>query len=177
MLGFANAGRDSNCYLDAFFPVERKNRTQKLTEYFLKFHKLPDRLTHIVLWNLVSRFLETTFFNDELAECRTALRCIDWDHFTRFRNAVLYHGAYWPFADENEKCDMLLFVCHPDILGALDSANAKLAPFAADYFVAGKLFRRTLHLMLADIAKLAPALRPEADAIQTLPSQPRRSDA
>lgn len=67
--------------------------------------------------------------------------------------------------EDYASCDIANKYCHPEILRALDT-EINSPPFSADYFVAAKLIREALHLMISDIASLAPALLVEAEALR-----------
>jgi hypothetical protein len=166
MLGFASLGRDSKFYLDAFHESTIKINKQKFTRFDLQTHNLQSRLDHSTLWAITERLFNTTTFGTNFAQTHQALQATDWSSFSAFRNRVMYVGSFWPFAEEQDYCDLTREFCHPEIIAALDPLQNVLAPFAAHYFAVGKLFRSILHLMFADIATLAPAFLSEATALQ-----------
>jgi hypothetical protein len=166
MLGFASLGRDSKFYLDAFYESTIKIKKQNVTRLDLQTHNLQSRLEHSTLWAIIERLFNTTTFTANFAQTQQALRSIDWSTFSAFRNRVMYVGSFWPFSEAQESCDLAKEFSHPEILAALDPLQNVAAPFAADYFAVGKLFRSILHLMFADIATLAPAFLSEVRALQ-----------
>jgi hypothetical protein len=160
-------GRDSKFYLDAFCESTIKIKKQRITRLDLQFHNLQSRLEHSILWGIMERLLNTTSFGPTFAQTHDALRRIDWQSFSAFRNRVMYVGSFWPFADDLRYCDLTKDFCHPDILAALSPSQEIEAPFAPQYFAVSKLFRTMLYLMFVDIASLAPAFSSEAQALQT----------
>jgi hypothetical protein len=166
MLGFASLGRDSKFYLDAFHETAIKLKRPRIIQLDLQSHNLQSRLEHSTLWAITERLLNTATFGPNISPTHDALRAIDWSSFSAFRNRVMYVGSFWPFADAQGSCDLAREFCHPEIFAALDPLQDVAAPFAAHYFIVGKLFRTILHLMFADIATLAPAVSSEAMALQ-----------
>lgn len=168
LLGIAPLNRNSKVYVDAFYEREQKQGKRKITVHdTLRFHLLGDRLTHEVLWALTVRLLNTTDFDAEQAEIQTDLKIIDWDKFQSFRNSILYDGAFWPFSEKFEKCDLAKpaineHVCSAAFLDAMPT----VAPFAEEYFGASTLLRKLIVSMLESIAKTAPILRPEIAALE-----------
>lgn len=168
LLGFASVGRNSSFYLDAFFEVSvRRGRGLTEERYDMKLHKLPERLTHAILWGLTSRLVDTTSFEDDLAELKTELRRIDWDDFSNLRNSLMYDGAFWTKLDDYEECDLINFVSDISIYRtSRRQAAADSTPFAKEYFRAVELFGSALSLMFSDLARLSPTVAAEATAIQ-----------
>jgi hypothetical protein len=164
-LGFASLGRDSKFYLDAFCESAIRIKGQRITRLDLQFHNLDSRLEHSTLWSITERLLNTVNFGPTFLRTHEALRAIDWPSFSGFRNRVMYIGSFWPLSEMENSCDIAKDFCHPDILTALDPLQETMAPFATHYFEVGKLLRKILHLMFADIAGLAPALSSEAAAL------------
>lgn len=167
LLGFANLGRDSSYYLDAFFEVKLKRRKGLVEQRFdMKIHRLPERFTHAMLWGLTERLIETTAFENELAQLRLGLRKIDWKDFSKFRNYLMYDGAYWTKLDSYEECDLINAVSDIGIYRAATGAGVPSSlPFAEEYFSVLHLLRSALSLMLGDIARNAPLIQAEVDAI------------
>jgi hypothetical protein len=170
LLGFASVARSSPFYLDAFFPVTEK-RGKRLTEerYDMKFHRLPERLTHAVLWGLTERLIATTTFDGDLADLNAALRTLDWDDFSHFRNSLMYDGAYWTKLDNYQECDLVNFVSDISIYRASKrDGSLDAIPYGLQYFRGAGLLESTLSLMFSDLARLAPALAVEAAAVRGL---------
>ena len=167
LLGFASMGRSSALYLDAFFESVVSKKKRPIEErYDMKAHKLPERMTHAVLWNLTDRLVNTTTFESELSELKNHLRKIDWDNFSGFRNSIMYDGAFWTKLDSYEECDLANFVSDISVYRISEGGIAfDELPYAKEYFRVGQLLACTLSLMLADLATLAPALGYEAESV------------
>jgi len=165
LMGFASAGRDSKLYVDAFHRNVMGNRKYQRCLLEIKFHNLGQRLTHDVLWMIFRRLLFTARFTGDLVEVQTALRRIDWETFSRYRNKMLYNGGYWPFKDEMDYCDLCLNNIHP----ALTTFDRQESSFpiegANDYFLAQLYLRQMNCLLLSDIAHFAPKLAIEVRAL------------
>jgi len=166
LLGFANLGRDSKLYLDAFHESILRTNKIRITYLDLHVYNLASRMEHSTLWSLTERLLNTTNFDGTLAQLRSNLQRIKWDNFSVFRNRVMYVGSFWPFSDEITTCDLPRPFFHFDVLQALDTSLDIQAPFAEQYFIAAKHFREMLYHMLHDIARLAPALAREAEILK-----------
>jgi hypothetical protein len=168
LLGFASVGRNSPFFIDVFFENEQEKRKRIAEErYDMKFHKLPERLTHAILWGLIERLINTTTFDANLSEQKAALRAIDWADFSNFRNSLMYDGAYWTKLDVYEECDLITLISDISIYRAASHArNFETLPFGKEYFRCMSLLGSTLALMFSDLARLAPALATEAVAVQ-----------
>ncbi len=143
LLGFANLGKSSNIYLDAFFETERRVGKEKVTFYeTLRVHKLQERFTHVMLWGLTERLLDTTKFEGELREFQIQLKITDWDKFTGFRNSVFYDGAFWPLSPDVTACDLTkpVHIQHMADAAWLEGGTYS-PPFADEYFVTARMFR------------------------------------
>ena len=167
LLGFASIGRSSSYLLDAFFEVIVKQRKGLIEErYDMKLHKLPERMTHAVLWGLTERLINTITFGNELSELKSQLRKIDWDNFSKFRNSIMYDGSFWTKLDSYEECDLINFVSDINIYRVSDGdGNYDQLPFAEEYFRVVQLLASTLSLMFADLATLAPVMDGEARSV------------
>ena len=170
LLGFANLGRSSSIYLDAFFETERRVGKEKVTFYeTLRVHKLRERLTHAMLWGLTERLLDTTKFEGELRELQTQLKITDWDKFTGFRNSVFYDGAFWPLSPDVTACDLTKPVHSQHMSDAAWlEGGTSFPPFADEYFITARMFRKLITGMLQTIADIAPAVSVEIQAFETL---------
>jgi hypothetical protein len=168
--GFASLGRDSKFYLDAFHRTEirirRGERSERVIELDLEIYNLQSRMEHSTLWAITERLLNTTIFEPDLAATQSALKRIDWSKYSTFRNRVMYVGPFWLLSRTLEECDLTREYCHPEILRALDPTQDSVPPFSEEYFTVAKLIREALHLMVADLASLAPALTLEAGALR-----------
>lgn len=170
LLGFANIGRDSSFYLDAFFEVRLKRRKGLFEERFdMKLHRLPERFSHSVLWGLTKRLLDTTTFATELSKLKASLRKIDWEDFSKFRNSLLYDGSFWTKLDKYVECDLINYVSDIQVYRASSAfSEDEAVPFAREYFLVSDMLRATLSLMLHDLANQVPALHGEAEAMSVL---------
>lgn len=167
LLGIASIGRDSPFYLDAFFEATPKSKKKLAEDRFdMKLHKLPERLTHAMLWGLTERLTNTTTFEGDLSELKVQLRAINWEQFSNFRNTLLYDGAFWTKLDVYEECDLIKLVSDISIYRATSGGSFNAVPFAKEYFSCMRLFGSALGLMFSDLARLAPALAVEATALQ-----------
>jgi hypothetical protein len=164
--GFASLGRDSKFYLNAFHETPTKRGKQKVVDLDLQICNLASRLEHSTLWAILERLLNTTVFETSLTTVQNDLKQIEWERYSGFRNRIMYVGHFWPLSNQPDQCDLINGFCHPEILKALGQADDSLPPFSAEYFEAAKLIRKALYLMIADLAALAPALAPEAEALR-----------
>jgi hypothetical protein len=169
LLGFANLGRNSKCYVDAFIGTERKVGKVRTVFYeSLRYHQLKDRLTHEVLWALTARLIDTTSFDGDLREIQGRLKLVDWEKFTGFRNVVYYDGSFWPLSDDVRRCDIITDVKTEEFAEAAWLDLPTSTPFAGHYFETAALFRALISAMLANMGEIAPALKAEADAFDVL---------
>jgi len=170
LLGFASLGRSSNLYVDAFHETERKVGREKKKFYdSLRVHKLDERLTHDVLWSLTSRCIETTNFDKDLDDARSALRLIDWSEYSAFRNKIFYDGGFWPLSANMADCDIIIGRPSTDIIAAAElDMSPQSTPFAAEYFRASSLFVHLIREMFMDIAKIAPSFEAEVGAFDAI---------
>jgi hypothetical protein len=170
LLGFANLSKSSDVYIDVFFETERKVGKEKKKYYeTLRAHKLGERLTHVMLWGLTERLLDTTNFENNLRDLQTELKIKDWEKFTSFRNSVFYDGGFWPLSPDSALCDLTKGVHHAHMVDAawLERSSAS-TPFADEYFAVARLFRELIIGMLQTIADIAPAISGEIQAFDTL---------
>jgi hypothetical protein len=170
LLGFAPVDRNSKIYVDAFYETEHKVGKRRVKSYdTLRVHGLEARLTHDVLWSLVTRLLDTTTFDRDPREIQTQLKIVDWDKFSSFRNAIFYDGSFWPRSESMSECDIIAPVQNVQISAAVLLGNTSaVVPFAEEYFFVARLFRRLLASMFWSIAELAPAVRTEVEAFDAI---------
>jgi hypothetical protein len=170
LLGFASLGRDSKMYLDAFYETERRVGKERKKVYdTLRVHRFDDRFTHEVLWALTARLIDTTRFESELREIQTQLRIVDWDEFTGFRNSVMYDGTFWPLHTDMNACDLTRSTPNVDMIDAALLRNPSLfPPFAEEYFLTAALLKELVLGMFDSLAEIAPVLKTEIDAFDTL---------
>lgn len=173
ILGFANLGRDSKFYLDAFAATEVK-RNKKKVEVFetIRVHRLDDRMGHSTVWTMFDRLLETTSFEGQLARQKNDLRKTDWGRFSAARNRMMYDGGFWPMSDQIESCDLQQYVSSLETYHAIFNAAPATTVFASEYLMSCRTLHETLLLMTDDIATLAPAIAEEAAAIRNLEIPP-----
>jgi len=168
LLGFASLGRDSDLYVDAFAKTEHKQGKQRIRRMdSVRLHRLGERLTHQVLWGLFSRLLDTCTFVGEASDIRRTLRSTDWGRFSRYRNRLLYDGAFWSLRNNFEHSDLVHFVSDLSICGTQFHALVYEDEDGAEYHGRVDDLRALLEFMLSDIAKLAPSLEVEAEALRT----------
>lgn len=167
-LGFASLGRSAKKFVDAFASTERKVGRNKIVVHdTLKIHNLKDRLTHDLLWSLAERLIVTTIFPAQLQQSQQYLKLVDWNHFSSFRNRVMYDGAFWPLSHELDRCDLVVNSPIDEFRGIARLEDAASPPFAAEYFQVARQFQSLIAGMLADIGGVAPAVLREARAIES----------
>lgn len=169
LLGFASLGRDSKIYLDAFDErVQTVGRQRTKVYDTLRLYKLPERLTHKMLWGLTQRLIDTTKFEGDLQRVQIDLRKTDWNEFVGFRNKIFYDGGFWPMHADMNLCDLVQASYIDKMVRAAWFEPDSRAPFAEDYFVVGRLLRELIRGMFQTIAEIAPSLAIQVSAFAAL---------
>ena len=170
LLGFAPLHKDSNVFVDAFYETKIKKGKQQVSSYeILRFHKLDERLTHAILWPLLRRLIETTTFEHSQLPIQEGLHLIEWEKFSKFRNAVFYNSAFWPKREEYPVCDLVRIVENEDMKRVSRLGGpGQGAPFAADYFKAASLLRQLLAGLIESLSKISRPLEVELKCLEEL---------
>jgi hypothetical protein len=164
LLGIVSLARDSDLYLD-LFPSRRVRGRQQLQHDVLITYSLGERLTHNALWQLVGRLCRTLTLPADAAVINRSLQTLSFDRISNLRNNLLYHSGFWLNYDDFAFCDLVQGVSNPQIYYSMLAAPE--APIALErYFVIGARFQEALAYLLGHIARLAPSIAPEVDALQ-----------
>jgi hypothetical protein len=83
---------------------------------------------------------------------------------SNFRNNVIYHGGFWLNADDVTYCDLTYILSNVNLFRALRRAPDDPGEHERYFAVASKL-NEALVYFFEDIARLAPAIAPEAAAL------------
>jgi hypothetical protein len=165
LLGIASLSRDSDLYLDLFVP--RKVRGRKEAQYdVLIAYSLGERLTHNALWQLVGRLCRTLTLPADAAVMNRSLRALSFDQVSNLRNNLMYHSGFWLNHEDFDFCDLVQGLSNPQIYYSL-LAPADVPIAAERYFSIAARFQEALVYLLGYIARLAPSIAPEVDALQS----------
>lgn len=169
VLAIVNLARDSNLYLDLFVPRRSRGRGQAHYDVLVAYN-LGERLTHNALWLLFGRLCRTMTLPADGETINRSLRSLDLDQVSNFRNSLIYNGGFWLNSDNFVLCDLAQGVGNLEIYYAL-SQPPEIATDPERYFSIAFRLHEALAYLLGNIAKLAPSISPEVDALHNWPYQ------
>ena len=164
LLGIASVDRHSKLYLDMFTPRIHKVGKKKLQVYdVLAVHKLDNNLTHSVLWSLIGRLGRTLTMPEDAGALLRQLKATDFSDVSYFRNKLIYDGGFWHNSDDIDHCDLNHRMSHLALNG---DSIAHITPESAQRcFSVAQVVGDALLYFFADLAKLAPKMAAEVDAL------------
>ena len=165
-LGIASIERHSKLFLDIFVPRNVKISKRKSEQVYdvLMAHRLDDHLTHKTLWDITARLCRTLQLPDDRVGLLTNLRELKFDQISNYRNNIVYDGGYWLNSDDFDICDLTRVVSNVSLFRSIEHGPQGMIP-SERYFSVAVILSDALRYFLDDIAKLAPAIAPEAAAL------------
>jgi hypothetical protein len=165
LLGIASLSRDSKLFLDIFSFRENRNGRRKIREYdIISVYNFKERLTHAVLWGIMGRLCRTLLLPEDREDLQKSLRSLNFDKMSHIRNKLIYDGGFWIGKENIHECDLV------KKFGDTVIYNAAMSGIAGDkmehaYFNVVSIISEALLYFMEDIAKLAPSLGCEVDAL------------
>lgn len=166
LLGMASLDRDSPLFIDLFAPRTHKiGKGRKAQVYdILVAHRLEARLTHKTLWDLTGRLCRTLTLPDDADALTSELRGLSFAGMSNLRNNILYDGGFWLDTDDMAHCDLVHTLSNFRLFSAMEAPPEE--PNRSEwYFAVAQTLNSALVYLLGDLARLAPAIRPEVAAL------------
>lgn len=155
LLGVRDVGSNQKWYLELFY-FERRRKRLDVNGH--KSFQLTSRLEHEILWQIVTRLINTTTGIAAGAGMLGSLKRNDYSSFSKERNALVYGAASWSRGASVQNSDLavpLTYLANRDFLATRGRLDAE---YVDKYLRTAQTFINIVDHFLTDIGKVASAV-------------------